>query len=257
MLCKLGRPAFHYASADTTMRLAAEKARDGCPEGTIVTADRQTAGRGRLGRKWISEPGQGLYLSVVLRPNCAPDAAPVLTLVAGLGVKDAVERVAGLRCDIRWPNDILVRERKCSGILVEMDADRVRVDHVIVGIGINLNHTEFPEELEDTATSLRIETGRVWEREAVLRPVLDSLATYYDLHQSHGTRPILKAFERASSYTSGRRVVVEGLPQGAPGPRRGVTAGLDARGQLLLRNRAGVVAPVQAGSVRPDPVTID
>ena len=144
MACKLGRPAFHYARADTTMRLAAERARDGCPEGTIVTADLQTAGRGRLGRTWISEAGQGLYLSLVLRPSCTPDAAPLLTLVAGLGVKDALERLAGVQCDIRWPNDILIRERKCGGILVEMDAHRGQVDHVIVGIGINLNHLEFP-----------------------------------------------------------------------------------------------------------------
>ena len=256
MACKLGRPAFHYASADTTMRLATEHARDGCPEGTIVTADLQTAGRGRLGRRWISEAGQGLYLSLVLRPSCAPDAAPLLTLVAGLGVKDALERLAGVQCDIRWPNDILIRERKCGGILVEMDARRGRVDHVIVGIGINLNHLEFPEHIEETATSLRIETGRLWEPESVLGPVLESLAACYALHQSAGANPILEAFEQASSYSRGRRVIVEGLPEGAPGPRRGVTAGLDSRGRLLLRGSDGIVAAVQAGSVRPDPVTI-
>ncbi len=256
MVRKLGHPAFHYSSVDTTMRRAAEHAREGCPEGTIVTADLQTAGRGRLGRSWVSEAGQGLYLSVVLRPTCRPDAAPLLALVAGLGVKDALEREAGVQCDIRWPNDILIRERKCCGILVEMDADSGRVDHVIVGIGINLNHLEFPSELADTATSLRIETGHAWATEAVLGPVLESLGACYELHRSEGVQPILGAFQQASSYAFGRRVIVEGLPQGAVGPRRGVTAGIDAKGQLLLRSDDGIVAPVQAGSVRPDPVTI-
>lgn len=256
MVCKLGRPAFHYASADTTMRIAAERARDGSPEGTIVTADRQTSGRGRLGRTWVSEAGQGLYLSVVLRPDCAPDAAPLLTLVAGLGVKEALERVAGVQCDIRWPNDILIRERKCCGILVEMDADLGRINHVVVGIGINLNHLEFPEELEDTATSLRIETGRAWERETVLGPVLESLGSCYAMHQAEGAGPILAAFQQASSYAYGRRVIVEAVPQGTSGPRGGVTAGLDTKGQLLLRIDDGTVVPLRAGSVRPAPATI-
>ena len=251
---KLGRPAFHYESVDSTMRVATDRARRGCPEGTVVTADRQTAGRGRLGRSWMSEAGKGLYLSVVLRPDCRPEAAPVLTLVAGLAVKDALEQVAGLQCDIRWPNDILVRERKCCGILVEMDAAHGRVDHVVVGIGINLNHSEFPEDLEALATSLRMETGRRWTTGSVLAPVLESLQRYYELHEAEGGRPVVAAFQRASTYVCGRRVVVEGLPEGAAGPRRGVTAGLDSGGRLLLRGEDGVVAPVRAGSVRPDPV---
>ena len=254
MPLKLGRPAFHYESVDSTMRVATERARRGCPEGTIVTADLQTAGRGRRGRSWMSEAGRGLYLSVVLRPHCRPDAAPVLTLVAGLAVKDALEQVAGLQCDIRWPNDILVRERKCCGILVEMDAAQGRVGHVVVGIGINLNHSKFPADLEALATSLRMETGRRWTTGSVLMPVLESLQQFYELHEAKGGGPIIVAFQRASTYVRGRRVVVEGLPKGATGPRRGVTAGLDSRGQLLLRAEDGVVAPVRAGSVRPDPV---
>ena len=256
MVRKLGRPAFHYPSADTTMRLAAEHARDGCPEGTIVTADLQTAGRGRLGRTWVSEPGLGLYLSLVLRPTCLPDAAPLLTLVAGLGVKEALERVAGVQCDIRWPNDILIRERKCCGILVEMEAEHARVNHVIVGIGINLNHSKFPPELGDTATSLRIETGRRWSGAAILGPVLESLEVCYEQYQAKGAGPILESFQQASSYAFGRRVIVEGLAKDLAAPARGVTAGLDGRGLLLLRSDDGTVAPILAGSVRPDPVTM-
>ena len=253
---RIGSTVLHFPRVDTTMRVAHDSARDGCGEGTIVTADLQTAGRGRLGRTWVSEPGLGLYLSVVLRPNCRPDAAPILTLVAGLAVKEALEGVADLPCDIRWPNDILIQERKCCGILVEMEANRRRVDYVVVGIGINLNHMEFPPELGDTATSLRMETGRRWSRESVLHPVLRSLEACYELHRTLGAAPILEAFQRASSYASGRRVVIEGLPPESSGPNRGVTAGLNSRGMLLLRADDGTVVPIVAGSVRPDPVTI-
>lgn len=238
------------------MRLAADRAREGSPEGTIVTADCQTAGRGRLGRNWLSQPGLGLYLSIVLRPSCRPDDAPMLTLVAGLGVYEALQRVAGVKCDIRWPNDILIRDRKCCGILVEMEARGGRVDFVIAGIGINLNHRQLPLDLRSEATSLRIETGRKWNRESVLRPVLDSVGACYKLRQSEGDGPILEAFQQASSYAFGRRVVIEAGPETSVAPLRGVTAGLDSKGLLLIRSDDGTVAPVLAGSVRPDPSTI-
>ena len=257
MARKFGQPAFHYRTLDTTMRVASEQARNGCCEGTIVTAEQQTAGRGRHGRNWLSEPGQGLYVSLVLRPACSPASAPLLTLVAGLGVWEALERTAPVRCDIRWPNDILIGERKCCGILVEMETERQHVSHVVVGIGINLNQTEFPPALRATATSLRIETGRAWSREAVLQPLLESLESCYDLYRRGGAHPILEAFQQASSYASGRRVIVESLPTDGSSRLRGVTAGLDSNGLLLLRDDAGTVSPILAGSVRPDPGTIE
>ena len=156
---RFGKPAYHFEETDTTMREAAELARNGCPEGAIVTAARQTAGRGRLGRRWLSEPDGGLYLSLVLRPDVAPGAAPLLTLVAGLGAAEAVRAATGLDCDIRWPNDIMIRGRKCAGILVEMETREERVTHAVVGIGLNLNYREFGADLADSATSLLLETG--------------------------------------------------------------------------------------------------
>ena len=256
MASHFGQPAHHYATIDTTMLAAADLARQGCPEGTVVTADEQTAGRGRLGRNWVSQAGLGLYLSLVLRPPVRPHAAPVLTLVAGLAVKEALEGLAGLRCDIRWPNDILVNERKCCGILVEMEAERQQVDHVIVGIGINLNHAEFPPDLVDTATSLRIETGKDWSRKQVLDPVLRALEALYDLYLDGGAAPVLEAFQAASSYARGRRVVIEGVPEDGSVPVRGVTAGLNEHGLLMLEDANGEVVPIVAGSVRPDTGTI-
>lgn len=233
------------------MREAAELARRGCPEGTVVTAARQTAGRGRLGRRWLSEPGGGLYLSLVLRPDAAPGAVPLLTLVAGLGAAEAVYALTGLDCDIRWPNDIMIRGRKCAGILVEMETQEERVAHAVVGIGLNLNYQRFGADLADSATSLLLETGLRYEAGDVLQPLLDALRDYYEIYLERGKEPILEAFVKASSYVSGRRVTVTGSGGGAA-DRRGVTAGLDANGMLLLRDDAGRVEPVLAGSVRLD-----
>ena len=256
MASRFGHPAYHYASTDTTMRAAAALARQGCPEGTIVTADEQTAGRGRLGRSWASQAGCGLYLSLVLRPPILPHLAPMLTLAAGVGVKEAVEGLTGLSCDIRWPNDILVKERKFCGILVEMETERQRVGHLIVGIGINLDQEEFPPDLGRTATSLRIETGRNWSRLQVLDPVLRSLEASYDLYLEGGAEPVLEAFQAASSYARGRRVVIEGGPEDGSLPAGGVTAGLNQQGLLLLEDGRGSVSPVVAGSVRPHTGTL-
>jgi len=252
MTRQFGRPAHHFDSIDTTMREAAQLARDGCPEGTVVTAAQQTAGRGRLGRTWLSEPGGGLYVSLVLRPDIAAGAAPVLTLVVGLGVAEAVQTQTGMSCDIRWPNDILIGERKCAGILVEMETDQERVAHVIVGVGLNLNYKDFGPDLENLATSLLIETGRRFEADSILQPMLDAIRDNYEIYLDRGKEPVLDAFSRASSYVSGRRVVVVGSDNDRAPDRRGTTAGLDANGMLLLRDDAGRVEPVLAGSVRPD-----
>ncbi len=248
---RFGKPAYRFEVTDTTMREAAELARNGCPEGAVVTAARQTAGRGRLDRRWLSESDGGLYLSLVLRPDVAPGAAPMLTLVAGLGVARAVRTAAGLDCDIRWPNDIMIRGRKCAGILVEIETQEDRVAHAVVGIGLNLNYREFGPELAASATSLLLETGRRHEADAVLQPLLDAVRDYYEIYLEQGKKPVLEAFAKASSYVAGRRVVVTG-GGGRRADRRGVTAGLDADGMLLLRDDAGRVEPVLAGSVRLD-----
>ncbi len=248
---RFGKPAYHFEETDTTMREAVDLARNGCPEGAVVTAARQTAGRGRLGRQWLSEPDGGLYLSLVLRPDVAPGAAPLLTLVAGLGVAELVRSVTGLNCDIRWPNDIMIRGRKCAGVLVEMETREDRVAHAIVGIGLNLNYRRFGADLVDSATSLLLETGSRHEAGSVLQPLLDALSGYYETYLQQGKEPILEAFAKASSYVCGRRVAVTG-GGGRTADRRGVTAGLDANGMLLLRDDAGRVEPILAGSVRLD-----
>jgi BirA family biotin operon repressor/biotin-[acetyl-CoA-carboxylase] ligase len=246
-LPKLGQPRFHFPSIDTTMREAARRAFEGASEGTLITADEQTAGRGRLGRVWRSDPGVGLYFSLVLRPRVPPANSAALTLACGLGVARGIGDAAGVVCDIRWPNDVLLGGKKLAGILVEMNAEADRLRYVIAGVGINVNHAAVPDELAEIATSLRLETGCEFLRDAVLDAVLRRMDDYYRMFCERGPAPVIEAFTRASSYAKGKRVLIEGAGR----PLEGVTAGLDAKGQLLLRTQDGKIEPVVAGSVRP------
>lgn len=228
---------------DSTMTKAAELAAAGAESGTVVVADCQTAGQGRLRRSWHSEPGSGLYVTFILRPRLSPDTLPVITLALGLATAEAITRTAGLACDLRWPNDVLIRERKCAGILAQLQDSTL-----LAGIGINVNHASFPEEIHAIATSMRIETGRDHLCDHLLQVLIETVSDHVARLSREGKDPVLRAFANASSYVSGRRVVVE---QG-PNELRGTTDGLDANGFLLLRQDDGSRVPILAGGVRPE-----
>ena len=213
----------------------------------MVIAERQTAGRGRLGRSWISEPGVGLYFSLILRPPTPPERAAVLTLAMGLGAARGLAEACGAVLDIRWPNDVLLNGKKCCGILVETAADARSLRYAVVGVGINVNQPAMPREIAAAATSLRAETGRLLDRADVLASVLRALETSYALFRNQGAQAIITEFSKASSYASGKSVTVD-APGGAV---HGTTAGLDPSGVLLLRKQDGSIEPVLAGSVRP------
>ena len=247
LLQRLGRRIHYYASIDTTMRRAAELAEEGEPAGAVVIAEEQTAGRGRLGRSWISERGSGLYVSLILRPRLSAADAAVVTLAMGLAVSRAIHRLTNVACDLRWPNDVLLGGRKCCSILTEMVAEDDQVRYVITGIGVNVNHTDLPAELVETATSLRLATGCEYSREALLAEILNEADRYMSILVERGPAAIVELFTRASSYAEGKRVVVlNGAEEIA-----GSTAGLTAAGGLLLRRDDGAVMPIVAGSVRP------
>jgi BirA family biotin operon repressor/biotin-[acetyl-CoA-carboxylase] ligase len=162
-------------------------------------------------------------------------------------VARGIGRACGRQADIRWPNDVLLGGKKCCGILVDLTANGERARHVIVGVGVNVNQQSFPPELEDIATSLSRETGVEWAREVVLDSILAELEKFYDMFLQRGSGAVVEAFTRASSYVQGRRVEVESAAQSI----RGVTAGLDERGILLVRQEDGLIVPVLAGGVRP------
>jgi len=237
------QPVSYFASIDSTMLEGARLAQAGCGQGTVVIADEQTAGQGRLGRRWHSEANAGLYVSIVLRPKLAPDSLPILTLTLGLAVADAIAETTGLACDLRWPNDLMLDGRKTAGILVQLLDSAA-----IAGIGINVNHSAFPPELTSEATSLRIIGGQAYSREQLLVALLGAVERYSAvLAGDEGKQKILSLFSRRSSYARNRRVTVE---QGTT-VVKGTTAGLDPSGFLILRRDDGTEDLVLAGGVRP------
>jgi BirA family transcriptional regulator, biotin operon repressor / biotin---[acetyl-CoA-carboxylase] ligase len=237
-----GRRVEWFASIDSTMIVAARLAREGCAPGTVVGADRQTAGIGRAGHSWYSEPGSGLYISIVLRLALGSESLPLVMLALGLATQHAIADVTGLAPDLRWPNDVLLSEKKCAGILAQIEGDAV-----IAGIGINIGHTIFPADIAALATSLRIE-GASASREILLAVLVTAVEESCGVLTSSGPAAICDAFTRASTYAHGRRVRVEQ----DDAILEGVTAGLDASGFLLLRQDNGTVTKILAGGVRPN-----
>ena len=233
---------YWHPSVGSTMTEASRLAAEGCESGTVVGADQQTAGQGRYGRAWHSEPGSGLYVSVVLRNKFPADALPVVTLALGLAVGEAMLKACDVSTDLRWPNDVLIQSKKCAGILTQLEGPAI-----IAGIGINVNHAAFPDELSAIATSLRMATGRVHSREGLLVELVSSVTSYCSLLEQQGREPVLEMFSRASSFVFGRRVYVD---QGNA-MLHGTTAGLDPSGFLMLRGDDGKRSLILAGGVRP------
>lgn len=232
----------YWATVGSTMTEAARLAASGAPHGTVVLADEQTAGVGRLGRSWFSEAELGIYSSVLLRLALVPASFPIASLLLGLATAEAIHNCTDLACDLRWPNDVLIAERKVAGILTQL-ADSC----IVAGIGINVNQTSFANDLRTPATSLRIATGgRTQSREVVFVSLLESIDSFCCVLASKGPEAILKAFTSASSYAVNRRVLIE--ENGA----KGITAGLDENGFLLIRSSSGGIERLAAGGVRPD-----
>jgi BirA family biotin operon repressor/biotin-[acetyl-CoA-carboxylase] ligase len=221
-------------------------ARDGAPHGSVFLADEQTAGRGRGDHSWVSVAGEGLYVSVLLRPQCAASLLPLLPLAAGLAAAEAIRAVSRLTVDLRWPNDLLIGPRKTGGILVEAKSQSKGPPHeVVVGIGINVHQRVFPPDLATPATSLDLETPKTISRQTLLIALLESLEREVSAlaHQA-AANAILARVEQASTWIRGRSVEVHG-PQACTG----VTAGLDEHGFLRVATGSGLVT-VQTGGLR-------
>jgi BirA family biotin operon repressor/biotin-[acetyl-CoA-carboxylase] ligase len=243
----------HLASVGSTNALALEAAQGGAADGCVFVADEQTAGRGRSGHAWHSAVGDGLYVTALVRPRMALAEALWLSLSTGLAVQAAIASVTGLKADLRWPNDLLLGGRKCVGILVETAATAgtpAMLRYAAIGVGLNVNHASFPTELAELATSLRQESGSVWDRERVLAEFLCALEREIGLleaelrHEAAGAG-LLERFAAASTWVRGKRVRVE-----EEGGYTGVTDGLDARGFLRVSGDDGVLHTVLSGGVR-------
>ena len=223
---------------------AAALATRGEPHGTVVVAERQTAGIGRHGHTWHSDAGGGLYLSIILRLQLLPADMPALTMALGLAVQAAVNDYADVSADLRWPNDVMLNERKLSGIMIQAGAEGA----LIAGIGVNVNQKTFPDELLAIATSLAIETGRQFVKDEILNRVVAESLRYGSLLAAAGRDEIFRRFERGSSWVRDREVTVDMDHRVI----RGRTAGLDANGFLLVATEEGLETVI-AGGVRPAP----
>ena len=228
----------HFYKTGSTNNVALEAASEGAPEGSAFLAEEQTAGRGRGDHQWHSERSVGIYCSVVLRPKLPPSDVLIITLAAGLAVHAAVQEIdPRIVPDLKWPNDVLVRGKKLCGILTEMNSEATQVRHIVTGIGINVNQTSFPAELQATATSLRMISGTEYSRLQLCAALLKSLdREYRDLLEDPGAREsILRRFSERSSSARGAPVHLE-----ENAGFRGLTEGLDSRGFLQVRTAQGI-----------------
>lgn len=243
--CWAGRNLVYLKEADSTNLAVKTLAEKDAPAGTLVVADAQTAGRGRRGRSWISPPGEAIYMSLLLRPDCNPDKASSLTLVMALAVVEALEEIAPSSCGIKWPNDVVMNGKKVCGILTEMSAELDAIHYVIIGTGINANQSLFEEELADKATSLLIETGHKVNRAQFIARVMHFFEKEYEVFIR--TYDLSGLTDMYNQYLLNRGKQVRVLDP--KGEYEGVAQSINERGELLVERKDGTVTAVYAGEV--------
>ena len=229
-----------FASLDSTNRYLLDEARGGAPDGVVAVADHQSAGRGRLGRVWEAAPGSSLLVSVLLRPALSPERLGLCSTAAGLALADAVREVAGVEAGLKWPNDLVVRDRKLAGLLAEAELAGGTVRAVVVGAGCNLDRTAVPPDLAEGATSVEAEAGHPVDRDAVLGAFLDSL------DRRLADPDALPGAARARSATLGRRVRID---LGGGRVVEGLAADITDTGALVVRDDDGEELVVSVGDV--------
>ncbi len=243
----IGRNLYHFYDVDSTNTFGSRLISHGhkVPEGTVIIAESQTAGRGRLGRSWHSEREAGIYFSTILFPKAPPSLAPLFTLATAVAMHNAVERYTGLDIDIKWPNDLLVGSKKFCGILSEIQAEVDLVKTLIIGVGVNANHEALPAEFADRATSLRIASGRLQSRIEILLEFFEEFENIYMDFERKGPRGIIDQWTRFSSFANGRKIEIhDGVRKIA-----GTTRGLNPLGALRIEDKNGRVEEIYSGDV--------
>ncbi len=241
----IGCRVLSYRAVKSTNDLATELADGGAPEGTLVTAEEQTSGRGRLGRKWHSPGGTGIYASLILRPEIKPENAPGISIMTAVALAQAIKKFTKGKVQIKWPNDVLINGRKTAGILTELSAENNKINHVIVGVGINVNHqaTDFPDDLRNTATSLRRINRKKVNRAALLKSFLVEFEKMYALYPKHHLKKIHSRVRKLSSLIGNEIKILSGRQF-----LEGRAVDIDYDGRLILE-RNGKKIPVVAGEV--------
>ena len=234
----------HFArETDSTNLWIKRLAKEGASEGTLALAEFQSAGRGRLGRSWEVPEGTSVMMSILLRPKFEPQYAPTLTLVMGMAVAKAVKNL-GFDVSIKWPNDVVVSHKKICGILTEMGVRDGKIDYAVIGVGINVNIREFPEEMADKATSLYLESGKEFDRSQIPGLVMEAFEEYYEKFAATCDLSGLK--EEYESILANYNQPVRVL---AKEPYEGVARGITDGGELLVEKTDGTIVAVSAGEV--------
>ncbi len=238
----IAKKIHHFDYLSSTMDFAMQLGMQSAPGGTIVIAESQTRGRGRLGRSWLSPKYKGIYFSVILRPKISPSASPVLTLLSAVSICEAVKKNSGLDARIKWPNDVLAGEKKIAGILTEINAEMDKVNFVVIGIGLNVNNDR--KSLIPQATSLKEQLGHPLSRISLLQELLRRMEDNYFLMEKNGAGAIIEKW-RSFNLTLGSRVKVHFQGRYIEGQ----AIGIDNDGSLLIRKDAGLVQKIFSGDI--------
>ncbi|MGN0398364.1 MAG: biotin--[acetyl-CoA-carboxylase] ligase [Candidatus Fimimorpha sp.] len=240
-----GRNIVYYDSIDSTNNEAKRLGKEGALHGTLVIAQQQTAGRGRLGRNWDSPKEQAIYMTLLIRPNISPQNASKVTLIAALAAAKGIREVAGMPPQIKWPNDIVIHGKKLCGILTEMNMESENKFFLVVGIGINCNRKDFPEGLKQTATSLYLETKKEQSREQLIAAVMYAFEQYYSVFiQTENLSNLKQQYEcQLVNYNRDVRVL-------SPDHEYiGTSRGINEEGELLVEDKSGQMHAVRSGEV--------
>lgn len=242
----LGRTVYFEESVASTQQIAARLAYEGAAEGTIVVAEEQTAGRGRLSRKWHSPKGTGIWMSIILRPTVPVHQAPQLTLLTAVSVAQAIEKYTDLSVGIKWPNDILINGKKAVGILTEMQADPDKINAVIIGIGINVNQKQehFAEDIQHIATSLAMEADKSFVRAELMQMIFLQMEKLYKEYLEHGFG-VIKLLWESYAMSIGKEITARTIKQTIIGVAKGITAD----GVLLLEDQDGNVHHIHSADI--------
>lgn len=240
----IGKEIQYHDSIDSTNNKGRMMASEGCAEGLVITAEEQTAGRGRLGRQWTTPKFTSIAFSLVLKPRIKPAQAPGITIVMGTAVCSALKKLTSLDVGIKWPNDIIINNKKVCGILTEMNAEIDAVNFIVAGVGINVNINKFPDELSEIATSLMLETGREVSRKEVLAAVLTEFEMLYNEFKQNGLKDIIEQFKNYS-VTLGRQVKVISINETFEGEAVDITSD----GILIVKTSDGTMKKVVSGDV--------
>ncbi|WP_058486500.1 biotin--[acetyl-CoA-carboxylase] ligase [Defluviitalea phaphyphila] len=241
----LGKDIYHYYQIDSTNKEAKKMAVNGAKEGTIIISEEQTLGKGRLGRGWISPPRLGIWMSIILRPLVSPLDASKITILGGLSVCKAIEKVTGLDVKIKWPNDIVINKKKVCGILTEMSAEMEKIDYIILGIGVNVNNENFPEDLKDKASSLKIEGNKKYNRKEIVQEIIMQFEKYYEIFIRD--KNLNKFLEEYKDYclTLNKDVKINSNKESFVGK----AIDISEEGELIVQKEDGEIITVFSGEV--------